>query len=402
MLAAACGSSPAPCADEPGSMQCARELADAEPIAGWVEAGRKPIVLYMDRSGSMRGFLDPGYPARVPTDYRSVIDRLVVGLQPAEAFGFGTNLRPSPATIDALGNRDFYSDNNTLLEQVVDRVARDTARSQTHVIVGDGRRFSPRSAHLQFERMRAAAMDWIEAGGTFMVAASLAPFAPVSTDPSGCREGADVCPLYAFVYVAPGDEARIASTLVGVFEHLFVWPMPGLPSRALTFSADRASQGISLNRQWQRSSDQGAIIRAHGLQPGATLQGRIHLSDSAGDEDRVLNAVLNGQALDARVEVRPVQTEPRMDWRAAAGANALVRPSGASPLALEVAAGSQSQPSLYKVELFPTGEPTWLTTFDAESPQEPQRTFGLDILFEAFRQDIRRGQPVARVYIVAN
>jgi hypothetical protein len=176
-------------------------LAVDEPLVTWPEEARDaPVILYVDRSGSMRGFLDPGYPAR--TDYRSVIDRLIVALRPQQAFGFGSSVQPIGTSLGTLGNREFYSDNNTLLEQVLDRIATDTEASATHLIIGDGRRTNPNSANEQYVQMRRLAREWIEQGGTFLVAASRAPFEPVLGDPAGCRapagSGSPTCPLYAF------------------------------------------------------------------------------------------------------------------------------------------------------------------------------------------------------------
>src|SRR5687768_17252282 len=83
---------------EAGDLALARCLATPEltPKDG---AAASPVVVYFDRSGSMRGFLDPKYPTRVPTDYRAVIDRLVVGLRPARGFSFGNALRSAEPTL---------------------------------------------------------------------------------------------------------------------------------------------------------------------------------------------------------------------------------------------------------------------------------------------------------------
>src|SRR4051794_13919881 len=37
------------------------------------------VAVFVDRSASMQGFLDPAYPTHVSTDYRSVIDKVLVG-----------------------------------------------------------------------------------------------------------------------------------------------------------------------------------------------------------------------------------------------------------------------------------------------------------------------------------
>src|SRR5689334_12324461 len=61
---------------EAGDLALGRCLATPE-LTRSDRAAVKPVVVYFDRSGSMRGFLDPYSPTRVPTDYRAVIARLV-------------------------------------------------------------------------------------------------------------------------------------------------------------------------------------------------------------------------------------------------------------------------------------------------------------------------------------
>src|SRR5688572_19089223 len=214
---------------EAGDLTLARCLATQE-LVPEKDAENAPVTVYFDRSGSMRGFLDPSYPTRIRTDYRSVIDRLVVGLTPSRGFSFGSELRPIEPTLATLGARDFYSDKDTRTEQAFAEIGRDTVRASSHIIVGDGRRGSPTAGDAQYVRMRELADRWIAGGGSFVVATSLAPFKTVATDPSGCRASTvpttgdlQTCPLYAFGFIAPGDGARIVATLAGVFQHVFVW-----------------------------------------------------------------------------------------------------------------------------------------------------------------------------------
>src|SRR5687768_8807049 len=86
---------------EAGDLALARCLATPE-LAPERSTGKSPVTVYFDRSGSMRGFLDPSYPTRVRTDYRSVIDRLVVGLTPSRGFSFGSELRTIEPTLATL------------------------------------------------------------------------------------------------------------------------------------------------------------------------------------------------------------------------------------------------------------------------------------------------------------
>src|SRR5688572_9427556 len=175
---------------EAGDLALARCLANDELLPS-SHAAEHPVVVYFDRSASMRGFLDPKYPTRIPTDYRSVIDRLVVGLRPARGFSFGAALRPAEPTLATLGNRDFYVDRDTQTEQVLAEIARDTTSLETHIIVTDGRRGSPNAADAQYVRLREHGTRWVGRGGSFIVGTSLAPFQTVASDPSGCRRSRD-------------------------------------------------------------------------------------------------------------------------------------------------------------------------------------------------------------------
>src|SRR5215212_1744062 len=84
---------------EAGDLALARCLATADELLPAGKTGESQVVVYFDRSASMRGFLDPSYPTRIPTDYRSVIDRLVVGLRPTRGFSFGSALRPAEPSL---------------------------------------------------------------------------------------------------------------------------------------------------------------------------------------------------------------------------------------------------------------------------------------------------------------
>src|SRR4051812_12135348 len=95
------GSSPAtsatnPCsttkpAGEAHDLDVAACLTDASTTNSQV-AREHPVELYLDKSASIQGFLDPDYPTHIPTDFRSVIDRLVVGVRPVKTYGYGENL----------------------------------------------------------------------------------------------------------------------------------------------------------------------------------------------------------------------------------------------------------------------------------------------------------------------
>ena len=219
--------------DEVADLRRAKAMATGDSLAVWPkpDAGR-PVVLYVDRSQSMRGFLDPAYPGRVATDYRAVIDGFDARLTPSQVYGFGNEVRAAEGQglVGVLGNKDFYSDGNTEIEEVFPLISGDSTASSTHVLIGDGRRGNPDAANGQFVRMRALADQWIGRGGAFIVASSAAPFQPVANDPAGCGDtDRQTCPLYAFAFVAPGDQGRVAAALASVFQNLYVTPLPALP-----------------------------------------------------------------------------------------------------------------------------------------------------------------------------
>jgi hypothetical protein len=369
----------------------------------------------------MRGFLDPQYPTRVRTDYRSVIDGLVVGLQPQAAFGFGSRITSVAPSLGTLGDRSIYSDNNTELESALDSIALDTRMTATHVIVGDGRRSNPNSANEQYVRIRSLADRWIQGGGTFMAAASLAPFHPVPEDPSGCRragsdatasddhDGGDAdrerCPLYAFAFVAPGEQTRIAAVLGDRFQHLFVWPLPAIPANGLTATADGAPSDVQFERAWSRAADGTPILRTRGPQFSNTpLRVRLVPRDTTTPAGIAANAALEGQGLRTGVAVKPLDGSGR-EWTPTGAHGALVRPVANAPLTFEALTHGADQPRyLYRLELYPTGVPGWLDAFDAENAGDALRTYGLGRLFELFREKGARPDvaPAARAYVVAN
>src|SRR5688500_8332653 len=319
---------------EAGDLTLARCLATQE-LVPEKDAENAPVTVYFDRSGSMRGFLDPSYPTRVRTDYRSVIDRLVVGLAPSRGFSFGSELRTIEPTLATLGDRGFYTDKDTRTEQALAVIARDSAGASSHILVGDGRRGSPTSGDGQFVRMRELADRWIEQGGSFIVATSLAPFKTVATDPSGCRGAAtattepQTCPLYAFGFIAPGDAARITSALASVFEHVFVWPAPTIPPAGLSITpADPTRRDIRLERRWASAAKGTPVVRVRGdAASNRTLTATIALRDTSTAEGHAYAEILAGQTLDIRTWSRGfTPAAATQEWMPVEARGALVRP----------------------------------------------------------------------------
>jgi hypothetical protein len=392
-------------------IQRAEALAHDDSVPVWpaAEAG-KPVVLYVDRSQSMRGFLDPEYPARVRTDYRSVLDGFNARLHPSQVFGFGNEVRAAPgAGLDVLGNRDFYSDSNTDLEEVFPLVRADTVLGTTHVIIGDGRRGDPDAANGQFVAMRALAERWIAEGGTFIVAASHAPFKPVATDPSGCRDasaadGRETCPLYAFAFVAPGEEGRVAAALAATFEDLFITPLPAVPSAGAAL-ASSGTGVLTLESRWARGPRGGPIARVRGsAETNQPLRASIVVRDTTSPLGRATLAGLRGRRLVPRLSVRVLADDSAASrWQDSPARGALLRPTD-DPLAYEFFSRGPTAPRyLYRIELHPAGDPAWLERYDAERAADAQRTYGLGRLFESFRaRDPRTAAPVVRLYAVVN
>jgi len=387
-------------------------VADAVPVWPTAEVG-KPVILYVDRSESMRGFLDPEYRTRVPTDYRSVLDGFAARLRPAQVFGFGNEVRAEGGGLRVLGDPGFYSDGNTEMEEVLDRVELDSALDGTHAIIGDGRRTDPNAANGQFERMRRVAERWTAAGGTFIVAASHAPFSPVKDDPSGCRaaeSAADstrvTCPLYAFAFVAPGDQGRIASALAGVFQNLYVTPLPALSERAVGWRAQKSAQ-ITIRQGWTAAPDSTPIARVRGsAATNDPLRASLALRDTITPLGRATLLAIRGRRLVPTLAVRTLHAQPAASpWQPSPAKGALMWSAG-DPFAYDfVSRGPDPKVPryLYRLELHPAGEPSWLDAFDAERASDALRTFGLGLLFQAFKaQDPVAAPPVVRSFVVVS
>lgn len=411
----------AACATEDGACDTAglspeerdRQLATCLALDAALETwpstrNQAPVVLYVDRSGSMRGFLDPDYPARA--DYRGVLDRLIVALQPGQAYGFGTSLQSIGTSLGTLGDRSFYSENNTELEDALERIAEDSAASSTHLIIGDGRRSDPNHAIEQYVRMRRLARRWIGQGGSFMVAASQAPFNPVAGDPAGCRSPGEAdamtCPLYAFVYIAPDQETRVVSTFAAseTFEHFFIWPLPAAsPTRVVV---EQQQREIGVEPGWETAENGEIIARVRGdAFTNVPARGRLELVGADDAAGRAAREALAGHSLRSQAYVRPLRESAlESSWETTGGPGSLVRPVTDEPGVLEfLSHGPNADRHLYKVERYPTGEAPWLSDFDAQSATDEVRTYGLGRLFELFRSLATEGAaPVQRAYIVVN
>jgi hypothetical protein len=396
-----------------------REASTQEVVGRWVEAPDSagwrtgapahPVAVYADRSRSMRGFLDPAYPTRV--DYRSVIDGLQARLAPRRVYGFGSSVRMERnAGLDVLGSREFYGDRDTEMEEALDTIARDTLLAWSHVVIGDARRSDPDLAHRQFVRMRELALRWSRARGTFWVAVSRAPFTPVQGDPSGCHAAATGgddsrrCPLYAFVFAAPGDGIRIAGELAGLFEHVWGHPVPTAPLAAVVLRTGGADESVEYDPAWL--SAPAVVPRIEAAEPATrAFRATLVAADTSSPAGRLLARLLaDGARLD--LFARPVTADTvATPWRRQNGG--AVRASGTgvevfSPGGDDCAAAGEGEPcgTLYRIEARAPGAPPWLARFEAREAADAERTFGLGRLFEPFHSPASSAPPLARTYLL--
>lgn len=195
-------------------------------------------------------------------------------------------------------------------------------------------------ANGQFIRMRDLAARWAEGGGMFIAAASLAPFKAIKDDPAGCRDpGAEArptCPLYAFAFVAPGDETRLAAVLARVFQHLFTWPLPAAPPADLALVVEQQPrQDITVERRWAQAGDGTPIVRVRG--PAATnrpLGAQLAVRDTSTPAGRAAAAAMRGQQLRLGIVSRTLAADAEgREWTPVQGRGAHVRPVDGRPRA---------------------------------------------------------------------
>lgn len=415
---AALAACPPPPDREARTQDVVRSWIEAPDSAAWrMGAPAHPVAVYADRSRSMRGFLDPAYPTRV--DYRSVIDGLQARLAPRRVYGFGSSVRmEANAGLDVLGSRGFYDDRDTEMEEALDTIARDTLLAWSHVVIGDARRSDPDLAHRQFVRMRELALRWSRAGGTFLVAVSRAPFRPVREDPSGCHaaaagaQGDSVrqCPLYAFVFAAPGDGTRIAAELAGLFEHVWGHPLPTAPLDAVVLRpGEEASEpGVTYDAAWLAGPPPVPMLEADAPATRAFFAS-LAPADTSAPAGRVLARLL---ADGARLEIfaRPVTADSAASpWRRQDGGRGPVRAGAGgrgvdvfSPGGDDCVSVTEGEPcgTLYRIEVRAPGAPPWLSRFEAREAADAERTFGLGRLFEPFLPLAAAAPPLARAHLL--
>jgi hypothetical protein len=395
-------------AAERAKAQCLAEPALTRPTASATE--KRDVILYLDRSASMQGFLDPEYPTRVKTDFRSVLDAVIAGLRPREVRSYGSGVAPASASIGVLGNKAFYQDRDTKMEEVIALIRKDTGELSSHLIIGDGRRGSPATADDQYVQLRDAAAKWVDAGGYFLVASSNAPFKTVESDPSGCRkatigaEAAQTCPIYLFAFIPKDDAPRIASAVTDVFEHLYMWPTPGVPTGAVVLRPVQGLRKLNVNAIWGRAVDGSPIIRTSAHERTVTPNLFMIDVDTTAMWGKAYKHLLEGQETSISLFSRSLNGDRKQGWPPMTTAG-LIRPAPSAPRTVDIASlGDGDANSLVRVDLVPTGQPSWLSLVEATDAKDAVRTYGIGRLFEMFRQGAKQSLPVpvARVYLVSN
>jgi hypothetical protein len=367
-----------------------------------------PVILYLDRSASMHGFLDPNFP-NIPTSYVRVLDRVVVGLGTKRAYSFGTKLKQVPVSTKDFETNSFYSDNNTRLQDALTKIAQDSQVSSTHVVITDGRRMGAAAADQQYADMRSLATDWISHGGTFAAAMSMARFNTVQTDPSGCRRGASqepqTCPLYAFAFIARGGESAALNALSDVFEHFFVWPAPVIPAALLRITAIPGPTPVTLNPTWGATKSGAAIARtSSSAASNAPLAARVTLTDTTSARGQMLSRSLAGQHINAVLMLKAlIPQHMSSPWTAPDPGTSVVRASRENQTLSIISRGALSPRSLIRLDLVSSGEPSWLPRVSASDANDVVHTYGLDRLFQGFKDEARNNPvPMGRLFLVAN
>jgi hypothetical protein len=358
----------------------------------------------------MHGFLDPAFP-NTSTSYMSVLDRMVVGMNAKTAYSFGNSLQQVPVSTRDFESASFYHDSNTRLEDALREIAKDSQARSTHLIITDGRRAGAAAADQQYADLRQRATDWVAHGGTFAVGMSMARFKTVTTDPSGCRQGQgagpQTCPLYAFAFLARGSESSALAALSDVFEHFFAWPTPTIPGPALRLVMVAGTSPITLNPTWGKTQAGAPIART--TAPSASNVAstmRLELADTSNPAGQMLSRSLAGQNARTTFTIKALVPQPLSSgWLPVNASTSVVSStqSGDERSLSVISRGSSAPRSLVRVDLVPSGEPSWLPLVRATDAADVVHTFGFDRLFEGFRNQAKNTPtPMARLFLVAN
>jgi len=382
------------------------------------DTGVTAVHVYVDRSGSMAGYLDTsfsefGVAGRQPT-LRRVLDRvLTLGGTGARVYGYGDRVsavqgRSNQDLIGTLVRQQFYSQNNTRLEDVLDSIAADTARATTHLIVGDGRRGDGASAIAQFRRLGTLAESW--AGGDsprgfFAMVVVDAPFHQVRGDKAGCwsaggnAEGIR-CPLYVFAF-GPGRAApRVLAALRDAATRLYA--APTFTDAAGVVEAKPGAAPGALNVQGGGRSGRPLELFYHSPDSAtsARVPVRVNLANSVARfalDDSLTVAVQSTAIAPQAAAWEPVHDLGSAWVRPATPA----RDSAAPAILLPVDLRSRPQvpKTAYRIDLLSAGVPGWLQDYEATAQGDATRTYGLSALFTQLRpHPTRLATFYARIY----
>jgi hypothetical protein len=356
------------------------------------------VVLYIDRSASMNGYLDAQNADSGRTvhaagaNLRTTLTQLLaVGGERTKVYGFGERAAPLPAltqtdVLRRLFSQAFYDENDTRTEDVLTLVRADSMRASVHLIVTDGRRGSGESAIAQYQRLGEIASWWTREGGVFAIAASMAPFQQVPGDSAGCRQSRPSlggrCPLYVFAFVPALAAVRALTVLDGMSDRLYAYPPPSDSQvRVEHATASREGDGSV------------GVVRAQPFVLGFRAQGAQNQPASA-EVTLTLHAAQStarfalDDSLTWRLERAGLQRQAP-DWTEAGDVSddwvqpGALRPGPGSTLVLPMKVRSYTglAPTLYRIQISSLGRPRWIREFEAVQQGDSLRTYGLTTLF---------------------
>lgn len=364
------------------------------------------VKLYVDRSASMAGYLDSLYSSDFgvgegSSSLRRVLNQLFAASDRHMAvFGFGDRVTTPAASrqanqdvIATLVRPDFYNDNNTRLEDVLDSIARDTTRQGVHLIITDGRRGDGGAANAQWKRIGELARAWSGADGIFALAAIQAPFHQVRGDKAGCWSDtptkAFVCPLYVIAFAPRGSAFPVLQALRDVGHRLYV--APTFSDSALTIEAKPAGGGTgSLNIEGgaQTGRPLHLLYAAPNAPPAkpevAAVSVVARLSGGAARyaADDSFDIVVRSVALAGKTAATSWQPvyETASAWATPAAPH--VDSAGLKLLVpLKLKSRQDVNKVRYQFEIRSTGRPAWLAQFESSQQGDAARTYGLSALF---------------------
>lgn len=357
------------------------------------------VRLYVDRSGSMAGYLDRSFGVAMGVSNLKTLlsELLAVRGAGTKVYGFGNGLvplklAPGMDPIQRLVTQGFYSDNDTRTEDVLNVVAADNDRTAVHLIVTDGRRGGSGSAAIaQYKRLGEVARAWVgnatNMEGVFAIGASLVPFRPPADDAAGCSSPGGSrrvgrCALYVFAFVPRAVAEPFLAALRTSMQHVYVYP--AVSDSAITYDAEP-----------ERPIPAGATLRVF----HAPLVLAFHTEGAASKLDSLpvrVRMEATGSAarfslddsLVVQMERSPLTTgEPH--WQPVTDLSkewvAPESPQTGANSALVMAAQLRSRPglspSIYRLGIVSSGLPRWLRDYEAPAEDDSVRTYALSTLF---------------------